>query len=431
MKILSELYSGKHPLTRNIGNENVLFYGLLLFFPFLYIISVITNSGLNFIVIPALLLFGIWCAFFLILRWKKVPVDFLLNIFFTLVIVLVYGEVYVRDVATIEVIFALTGVVLFMLMFQSLRPGMFNLNLLFILSILIHNLALIKTQMFGSVALQSNFILLTGYVFAIVNIFEKKRKQNKLVSLSKEQMLIQNDLKIAKAVQESLFPGKITFPGKIKYEIYRVAQNQIGGDFYDFIQLREGNLGIFFTDVAGHGISASMVAAILKVVVSTIPYNMKLDPVAILGKIDTVLLEEFNHYHASAVYMYLDFIEKKILLGNAGHPYVIHSRNYNAFDQIQTDGAIMGFGIKNPLVTVKEISMEAGDRFFIYSDGLVESLDPEGNALGEDRLVQMLDRHREERDLAVFKDKLLCEIEGFFRKKEFEDDVLFLLFEIV
>ncbi|EMO25854.1 hypothetical protein LEP1GSC170_6050 [Leptospira interrogans serovar Bataviae str. HAI135] len=70
----------------------------------------------------------------------------------------------------------------------------------------------------------------------------------RLISISPELDLeykfIQQDLIVAKQVQENLFPGKLSIKG-IRYEVMRIAPNHIGGDFFDFVQLREGNTGIF------------------------------------------------------------------------------------------------------------------------------------------------------------------------------------------
>lgn len=277
---------------------------------------------------------------------------------------------------------------------------------------------------------QTNLILVIAFVLSTANIFFGKVRAWEIIHITRERWIINNDLKIARAVQESLFPKPIKFSGKINYEVYRKAHNQIGGDFYDFIQLREGNLGIFFTDVAGHGISASMVAAILKVFVSTIPYTMKLSPVEILGAIDKMMQTDLNYYHASGIYIFMNFIERKIKLGNAGHPYIIHSELNGTFKQIHTEGALLGFGIKTPIVQVKEMPMITGERFFIYTDGLTESENENNKYLGEEGLLEILNLHKDEKDLTVFKNKILAEMEQYFGKKKFDDDVLFLIFEI-
>ena len=77
--------------------------------------------------------------------------------------------------------------------------------------------------------------------------------------------------------------------------------------------MREGNVGIFITDVAGHGYSSAMVAAMLKVMVSTLPYYLKLDPTGLLGYIDQKISGEFkrNIFHktkSSILYLPLSLL---------------------------------------------------------------------------------------------------------------------------
>ncbi len=266
---------------------------------------------------------------------------------------------------------------------------------------------------------------LIGSIF----ILDKRKSISDLYNLSEERKFIQQELELAKKVQDALFPGDVLIPG-IKYKYYRKNPNLIGGDFFDFVQLREGNVGVFLTDVAGHGISSAMVASIMKVLVSTIPYRFKLSPAKLLEYLDQKLVKDLNKYHASAIYLFFDFMEKKIKIGNAGHPYLIYCPKAGDFSEIETDGSILGFNIRSPIVVEKTISFQSGDRLFVYTDGLIESISAEGQELGTDGLLKILNQHKDIVRLDLLETAILSELKAEFGIDAFLDDTMFLILHI-
>ncbi|TGK55249.1 serine/threonine-protein phosphatase [Leptospira wolffii] len=247
--------------------------------------------------------------------------------------------------------------------------------------------------------------------------------------LDSEYRFLQHELQIARKVQETLFPEEISIKG-FRYEVFRSTPNEIGGDFYDFIQLREGNTGVFLTDIAGHGIASALVASFIKIMVATMPYRLKLHPVRLLEYLDETLLRQFKSHHASAVYIFFDFISKEIHFANGGHPYLIHSQNGEEFREIETTGSILGFGIKRPIAELVSVPIISGERLFLYTDGLIENRNPQGKQLGSEGLIEILNRNKSVRDLKQFKEFVQTELLAFFRDAEFEDDTLFLIIEM-
>jgi serine phosphatase RsbU (regulator of sigma subunit) len=260
-------------------------------------------------------------------------------------------------------------------------------------------------------------------------ILVRREDIRQIHDLNRERTEMNQELELAKKIQDTLFPIDMKIRG-LNYEVFRQSHNFIGGDFYDFIQLREGNVGIFLTDIAGHGISSSMVASIMKVLVSTIPYRMKLEPVKLLSYLDVHLARDLDHHHASAVYMFVNFQERLMTLGNAGHPYIIYCPKGGEFVELETEGSILGFHIREPIVDEVKINFNIGDRFFLYTDGLVESPTENGNTLNEKDLLSLLNRRKDLRDLKEMKEFLLKTISEEYHLKRFTDDTMFLLFEI-
>lgn len=279
------------------------------------------------------------------------------------------------------------------------------------------------------------FLFIPDILFIITTIIgtgvviNRREDFREIHNLNKEKSVMSRELELAKKVQDSLFPKDIKIDG-LKYEVFRQSHNYIGGDFYDFVMLREGNAGIFITDIAGHGISSAMVATIMKVIVATIPYQFKLKPDKFLGHLDTRLAVDLDHYHASAIYMFLNFQTKKMVLGNAGHPYLLYSPKDGQFTEIKTEGSILGFQIKDPIVTEVELSFDDGDRFMMYTDGLIESPTIDGKYITEKVLIDILNNNKDVVDIKDLKNIMLNELSNKYGLKKFTDDTMFLLFEI-
>jgi serine phosphatase RsbU (regulator of sigma subunit) len=280
----------------------------------------------------------------------------------------------------------------------------------------------------GSLLLPDFFYLVSMFLGTGI-IINRRENIKEIHSLNKEKFVIHRELELAKKVQDSLFPKDIKING-LKYQVFRQSHNFIGGDFYDFVMLREGNTGIFITDIAGHGISSAMVATIMKVIVATIPYQFKLLPEKFLTHLDKRLSVDLDHYHASAIYMFMNFQTKKIFLGNAGHPYPIYCDKGGEFVELNTEGSILGFQITDPIVTELEIHFNEGDRFVLYTDGLVESPTESGKFVSEKDLINILNLHKEIKDLKTFKTKVLDDLTNKFGLKKFTDDTMVLFFEI-
>ncbi|MDF3819299.1 PP2C family protein-serine/threonine phosphatase [Leptospira sp. 96542] len=292
---------------------------------------------------------------------------------------------------------------------------------------------LLPNELFVSLGLFSKILPIIIYlgsgVVGTTFVLNKRKDTTALYNLSEEKRYMQQELQLAKKVQDALFPGDIKIPS-LSFTYYRKNPNLIGGDFFDFVQLREGNVGVFLTDVAGHGISSAMVASIVKVLVSTIPYRFKTSPSKLMDYLDDRLTKDLNKYHASAIYLFFDFIEKKCTLGNAGHPYLILAHKNEEYQELETQGAILGFNIKIPPILEKTIPISSGDRFFIYTDGLIESEDPNGESMGSDGLLALLNRHRHSANIQVLEQNLLSELQSKYGIDTFSDDTMFLILEV-
>ena len=202
---------------------------------------------------------------------------------------------------------------------------------------------------------------------------------------------IQSELEVARKIQVSTLPDKFPVVSGIRVEARYFPASYIGGDFYDYVVDGEQGMGIILADVTGHGVPASLEAAMLKIAFST-QKEHKTDPVKVLNGINSIFNSGYAKHLHSAVYLHINSEKKLLRVANAGHPALFLIRS----DQIQVirpKGKLVGFsndlGLEELLV-----DLLPGDRIFVYTDGLTDVYHPAKGEFGEQRLREFLIKNR-------------------------------------
>ncbi|SFG89738.1 GAF domain-containing SpoIIE family protein phosphatase [Pontibacter chinhatensis] len=217
----------------------------------------------------------------------------------------------------------------------------------------------------------------------------------RLISESLQNERYKEELKIATQVQESLNPK--TFPTDSWFEIstHSVAAKEVGGDFYDFLQLSESRIAIIIGDVSGKGISAAFHMAQMKGIFHGL-MQQDMAPSEFMKQANSALSRclERTSFITSSLYI-IDYRMKGFMFARAGH---CHTLYYNSMmDDVfyfKTDG--LGLGIlrddKAYAGHIREMYYDynPGDVMVIYTDGIVEARNLQNEEYGEDRLLYML-----------------------------------------
>ncbi|KAA5549452.1 PP2C family protein-serine/threonine phosphatase [Adhaeribacter rhizoryzae] len=238
------------------------------------------------------------------------------------------------------------------------------------------------------------------------------------------------ELKIASTVQESLIPK--TFPSDSWFEIscFSQAAKEVGGDFYDFLQLSEGRIAIIIGDVSGKGISAAFHMAQMKGIFHGLMQD-NLEPVKFMVKANNALTHclERTSFITSSLYI-IDYKLKGIFFARAGH---CHTLYYNSMTEetfyFNTEG--LGLGIIRDQNYSKRIhnmhyDYNPGDVMVIYTDGIVEARNKNQEEYGEDRLREMLAQtyHLEADDI---KNAVVQDVTEFSQDMPIHDDQTLLV----
>ncbi|HKH39383.1 MAG TPA: SpoIIE family protein phosphatase, partial [Rubrobacter sp.] len=174
---------------------------------------------------------------------------------------------------------------------------------------------------------------------------------------------------------------------KIAYH-YQPAR-EVGGDFYDFLRLDEGRIGLVIGDVSGKGIAAALVMANTQSVLRAVARRGNIAPGQALAEANEVLYAYIpSGTFVTCFYGVLDLESGRLVYANAGHDPPYSQRGGDA-QELRARGMPLGLMPGMPYEE-KEAVLAAGDDLLLYSDGLVEAHDPEGDMFGFPRLRKLI-----------------------------------------
>jgi serine phosphatase RsbU (regulator of sigma subunit) len=234
---------------------------------------------------------------------------------------------------------------------------------------------------------------------------------------------IAQELRVARSIQEASLPKEVpTLEGWVISPRYQPAR-EVGGDFYDFHLLSEGRLGLVVGDATGKGVPAALV-------MSTTCGMLRLaaqshaSPAEMLQGVNEVLFPNIpTNMFVTCFYGILEPNSGRLSYANAGHDLPYLHRNGEA-EELRARGMPLGL-MPGMRYEEKETIVHSGQAALLYSDGLVEAHDPEGDMFGFPRLRTLIaERAEEERPLG---EVLLEELYSFTGEGwEQEDDITLL-----
>jgi serine phosphatase RsbU (regulator of sigma subunit) len=203
---------------------------------------------------------------------------------------------------------------------------------------------------------------------------------------------------------------------------YRPAR-QVGGDFYDFLELPNDHLGLVVGDATGKGVPAALVMSSARSMLRALAQASESSPGEVLRRAnDPLVMDIPANMFVTCFYAILDPKSGRLVYANAGHdmPYLCRSGDV---EELRARGMPLGL-MPGMGYEEKETILEADEAALFYSDGLVEAHDPKGEMFGFPRLRELIGEHGEESSL---EDLLLEELHSFVGEGwEQEDDITLL-----
>ena len=204
-----------------------------------------------------------------------------------------------------------------------------------------------------------------------------------------EKKRLQEQLRIARDVQLSLLPKAAPKLDGLDIDGINIPSEDIGGDYFDFIPIVEGHLGIVVADVAGKGVPASLIMASFRAFLrAEIRNNYAIR--TIFAKVNNLLYESLKeHKFVSAIYGVLDLGRWRFTYSNAGHHPPILFRPDGRQRYLSSGGPVLGI-LEGTTYNERIIDLVPGDILLLYTDGIVEAENEAGEMFGRERLEQFV-----------------------------------------
>jgi sigma-B regulation protein RsbU (phosphoserine phosphatase) len=219
---------------------------------------------------------------------------------------------------------------------------------------------------------------------------EKKNKQ--LYKLYSE---LEDELKMASEIQSNLLPQEYPALSGYKFSVKYKPSQDIGGDFYDFIKLNDDEFAVVFADVSGHGIPAALLSTMFKVhLITHVKEGVK--PSELLKKLNEEVAMSFpDGKFISLFYMILDNVKGTIRYCRASQEPVLFLKKSGEVHELPGSSQVLGLFSEQDFPGIlnfedAEITMEKGDKLFLYTDGINEAQNKDEEFYGTDRLKYVL-----------------------------------------
>src|SRR5918999_393482 len=246
---------------------------------------------------------------------------------------------------------------------------------------------------------------------------------------AQERERIEQELRVARLIQQTLLPKHVPdLPGYQLAAYYQPAR-EVGGDFYDFLDLEDGHLGLVVGDVTDKGVPAAIVMATTRTMLRASAQRLD-SPGEVLKRVNDVIVRDIPpNMFITCLYAILEINSGVLRYANAGHdlPYRRRSTSYGAggggggAEELRATGMPLGL-LPGMSYEEKEIILQRGDTVLFYSDGLVEAHDPQRDMFGFPRLQGLVGAHRSDGPSLV--NFLLSELGRFTGEAwEQEDDI--------
>jgi phosphoserine phosphatase RsbU/P len=219
----------------------------------------------------------------------------------------------------------------------------------------------------------------------VATIVEKVKLHEHLV----EKKRIQGQLEVARQVQLELLPGRD--PKLVGFDIsaYNIATEEVSGDYYDWVRIFEDQIGIVIADASGKGIPAALLMAFLRATLR-VAANIGYAPHISLTKANLLTWESVeNNQFVTAIYGILDATNKTFAFANAGHnpPLLLQANGEHHF--IERGGLPLGM-FRETRYYEHFLQIESGQILVLYTDGITEAANEDGEEYGRERLVSCI-----------------------------------------
>lgn len=268
-----------------------------------------------------------------------------------------------------------------------------------------------------------------GYLSTTFNQLTESLKTAHEAEIEKEKL--EHDLQVGREIQQNLLPKTLyKIPG-YDLDAFYLSAKEVGGDYYDLIPIDKSKLGVVVADVSGKGIQGAMLMTIMRTVMNIAAVG-NLSTQNCLGRTNRFLSDRIKRgMFVTSFYTILDCRKGTLKFSSAGHnPMIIYRAKEKKIELLNPTGIALGFD-KGPLFekTLKEgeTQLKKGDRFVLYTDGVVESMNEQKEEYSDQRFYDFV-MENAVLDSKTFIHKLVIELKKHQGNAPQHDDITIVTF---
>jgi sigma-B regulation protein RsbU (phosphoserine phosphatase) len=263
---------------------------------------------------------------------------------------------------------------------------------------------------FKSIAEQSAFALYNAIIYSMAN--EKKR--------------LDHDLEIARDIQRILLPAEAPAINGFQISGINVPARQVSGDYFDYIRVDDERLGIAIADVSGKGIPASLIMAICRSVLRAEAARNP-SPADVLRKVNRQLYPDIKEdMFISMAYLILDHERNGITLARGGHDApLLYKQQSQSVTPVKSPGMVLGIDSGNVFDRITNdfaVPLERDDCLILYTDGVTEALNTEGDEFGLERTTESVRASASSGAQAIVR-RVIDDVRNFAGSQPQNDDI--------
>jgi phosphoserine phosphatase RsbU/P len=255
-----------------------------------------------------------------------------------------------------------------------------------------------------------------------------------LLHVQREKQRLDDELRIARDIQKSLLPIEPPRIAGITFADLCEPAREVGGDYYDFFEIGPRQIGVLIADVSGKGTSAALYMAELKGLMLALSHKER-SPRRLLIDVNRLLAAHLdNRSFITMTYAIIDLEAATLTLARAGHtPTIVVSAG--ASHLITPEGMVLGLRLPGAGERFEQMLKEhcqpiaPGDVIVLYTDGITEAMDADGELFGDTALAHVL-ASQQHLDAAGIRERVLREVKAFVGDAEPHDDMTMVVIKI-
>jgi len=263
----------------------------------------------------------------------------------------------------------------------------------------------------------------------IVDITTRKTTEAAIRQAQINLAIAQSEIKIAQRIQASLSPSAPIKSNYFEVTGYCLPADQVGGDYFDYFYRNEDHLDMIIADVSGHSIGPALFMVETRSAIRT-QAGGSATPAETLSVLNNFLFEDLDKsdYFITLFYLQYNSTTQQLSFANAGHPPpLLLSPFQSECRQLDAEGLILGIN-KNVVFEEKTTALSQGDLILLYTDGLTEAENADGEFFGLKRVNDILIQYAQHSPQAII-EILLARLKQFCLNESFNDDITLMIFK--